>query len=84
MPDSRRGSNSRLEIWFKDEIENTLSAIDLANEELFEIVCVPEMQLYRQGYQAALRAVAEAFGIRRELTANGTGRSPNIIDANPR
>lgn len=59
-------SGSGLNVWFRDDVKNTLSAIDAANAELFEAIDTPEMRLYRQGYQAALRAIAEAFGFRYE------------------
>ena len=75
---------SRLNVWFKDDIQNALSAIDSANADLFQTINTPEMQLYRRGYEAALRAMAEAFGLRYD-TANCLRQDlADIIDVTPR
>jgi hypothetical protein len=58
--------SSGLNVWFKDDIQNALRAIDTANADLFKTINTPEMHFYRRGYEAALRAIAEAFGIRYE------------------
>jgi hypothetical protein len=76
-------SNSGLNVWFKDDVQNALRAVESANAGLFEIIDTPEMQLYRQGYEAALRAVAEAFGIRQEPFTRQRDEAPAFIDVTP-
>lgn len=76
-------SNSGLNVWFKDDVQNALRAVESANAGLFEIINTPEMQLYRQGYEAALRAVAEAFGIRQEPLTYRRDEAPAFIDVSP-
>jgi hypothetical protein len=56
--------------WFRDDINNALRAIDSASAEVFDLVRTPEMELYRRGYEAALRSMAEAFGIHYTPWAN--------------
>jgi hypothetical protein len=58
-----QGTQRGLKIWFRDEIQNTLVAVDMANLDLFSSIDSPEMQMYRRGYVAAMRAVAAAFGL---------------------
>lgn len=52
-----------LKVWFRDEIYNTINAVDIANRDIAEGVPTQEMIIYRRGYVAALRAVAAAFGL---------------------
>jgi basic membrane lipoprotein Med (substrate-binding protein (PBP1-ABC) superfamily) len=80
---SSQYTGSGLNVWFKDDIKNTLSAIDSANAELFKAIDTPEMRLYRQGYEAAIRAIAEAFGMKYESTTRRREESPAIIDVTP-
>ena len=75
---SSQYSHSTFNVWFKDDIQHALRAVDTANAALLEVINTPEMRLYRQGYEAALRAVAEAFGVSPEL---GTQHKPG--DAAP-
>ena len=58
-----QGNQRGLKVWFKDEIQNALMAVDTANLDLASSIDCPEMQIYRKGYTAAIRAVAAAFGI---------------------
>lgn len=58
-----QGAQRGLKVWFRDEIQNTLVAIDTANLDLVSAIDSAEMQIYRKGYAAAIRAVAAAFGI---------------------
>jgi len=53
-----------LSIWFRDGIEDILLAIDEANLDMVSRFDTPEMRIYRQGFAAAISAVATAFGIR--------------------
>lgn len=80
---SSQYSSSGLDVWFKDDIKNTLRAIDSANAEVFNTIDTSEMQLYRQGYEAAIRAIAEAFGIRYDPSARHHEETPAIIDVTP-
>ncbi len=75
-------SSPGLEVWFRDDIQNTLRAVDSANSDLFKTISTPEMRLYRQGYEAAIRAIGEAFGIRYK-PANPHDQTPTIIDVTP-
>jgi len=54
---------SGIGVWFKEEVENTIRAVDLANLDVAQHIRTPEMQLYRLGYEAAIDALASAFGI---------------------
>jgi len=51
-------------IYFWDEIANILLAIDEANLDMTARFDAPEVRIYRQGFAAALTAVATAFGLR--------------------
>ena len=53
-----------LGIWFKDGIKDILLAIDEANLDMVNRFDGPEVRIYRQGFSAAISAVATAFGIR--------------------
>jgi len=55
-----------LNVWFRDDIKNALVAVDSANLDIASVVDTPEVRIYRRGYEAAIRAVAAAFGIRME------------------
>ncbi len=65
--------SSGIGVWFEKEIENALKAIDFANKDVSELVPTPEMQVYRQGYQAAINAMAASFGVnyRADAPLNG-------------
>ena len=67
MINQRKSSNKRLSsgigVWFEQEIENTLQAIDAANLDVAEFVPTQEMRIYRKGYAAAINAVAAALGL---------------------
>ena len=54
---------SGIGVWFEQEIENALRAIDIANEDVANLVPTPEMQVYRKGYTAAINALAATFGV---------------------
>ena len=77
----------RLDIWFSDGIENILLAIDEANLDIVSRFDAPEVRIYRQGFTAALGAVATAFGIssapfgsRRTLEAVGRELPIQVAD----
>jgi hypothetical protein len=57
-------ATSGLRVWFRDEIEHTIEAVDLANRDIARHINTPEMTMYRMGYEAAIEAFATAFGIR--------------------
>ena len=59
----RRTRSCGFKIWFRDEIENVIHAVDAANSDIASCIDTPEMALYRKGYEAALHAVAQALGI---------------------
>jgi hypothetical protein len=58
-----QGTQRGLKVWFRDEIQNALMAVDAANLDLASEVDTPEVHIYRKGYTAAIRAVAAAFGV---------------------
>jgi hypothetical protein len=62
-----REEETGLGIWFKDGIENILLAIDEANLDMVSRFDAPEVRIYRQGFAAAISAVATAFGIRSDM-----------------
>lgn len=50
-------------VWFRDEIEAIIRAVDVANMDVARHIETPEMRLYRLGYEAAIDALATAFGV---------------------
>ncbi|GEM_PF-2935625 len=58
-----QGTQRGLKVWFRDEIQNALMAVDTANQDLVSNIDSVEVQIYRKGYAAAIRAIAAAFGI---------------------
>jgi hypothetical protein len=50
-------------VWFRDDIMDALAAVDSANWDVAQHIDSPEMRLYRKGYEAAIAAVAMAFGL---------------------
>jgi hypothetical protein len=69
-----------LGIWFKDGIENILLAIDEANLDMVSRFDAPEVRIYRQGFAAAIHAVATAFGIRYAPPRIRPTQTANILD----
>ena len=69
-----------LGIWFKDGIENILLAIDEANLDMVSRFDAPEVRIYRQGFAAAISAVATAFGIRYASPRAKPAQTANILD----
>ncbi len=82
MANSSQYCSSGLNFWFRDDIKNALRAVDSANAEVFKVVNTPEMQLYRRGYAAAIRSIAEAFGIHYISPVYGE-EMPAIIEVIP-
>ena len=68
-----------LGIWFKDGIEDILLAIDEANLDMVSRFDAPEVRIYRQGFAAAISAVATAFGIRYVPSHTMAGRAESIV-----
>ncbi len=54
---------SRPGVWFRDDILDTLAAVDAANWDIAQHIDSREMLLYRMGFEAAIQAVAAAFGL---------------------
>ena len=50
-------------VWFPNEILNALAAVERANADVAAAVNTPEMALYRRGWEAAIGAMAAAFGL---------------------
>jgi len=69
-----------LGIWFKDGIENILLAIDEANLDMVSHFDAPEVRIYRQGFAAAISAVATAFGIRHASLQTTPTQTAHILD----
>lgn len=67
-----------LGIWFKDGIKDILLAIDEANLDMVSRFDTPEVRIYRQGFAAAINAVATAFGIR-YVPSQTTGHAKSIV-----
>jgi hypothetical protein len=69
-----------LKVWFRDEIQNALTAVDTANMDLASSIDSPEIQIYRKGYAAAIRAVAAAFGVPYSPQTLST-TEPEVVDS---
>ncbi len=65
-----------LRVWFRDEIENTVLAVDRANLDIAQHIPTEQMHLYRAGFEAAVDAILGAFGIayRRPVRQVDAGR----------
>ena len=50
-------------MWFRDDVERVLLAVDRANLDIAQRIPTQEMALYRAGFEAAIEATAGAFGI---------------------
>jgi hypothetical protein len=50
-------------IWYRDDILDVLSSVDAANWDIARHIATPQMRIYRQGFEAALQAIAAAFGL---------------------
>jgi hypothetical protein len=61
MPFSRKPV--RPGVWYRDDVCDLLDALDIANADVAQYVPTPEMTLYRAGYEAAITAMALAFGL---------------------
>lgn len=75
-----REEETGLGIWFKDGIENILLAIDEANLDMVSRFDAPEVRIYRQGFAAAISAVATAFGIRYAPSQTATGHGKSVVN----
>lgn len=53
----------RTEVFWREDIQSILRAIDCANASLAAHVPVAEVAIYRAGFAAALQAVATSFGV---------------------
>lgn len=69
-----------LGIWFKDGIENILLAIDETNLDMVSRFDSAEVRIYRQGFAAAISAVATAFGIRYASSQVTTGDARRVVN----
>lgn len=67
-------------IWPKDSIKNTLSAIDTHNLGVVSPYDIPEVKIYRQGFEAAINAMAEAFHIKYVSPQADSIKTGNILD----
>lgn len=63
---------SGIEVWFKEDIENIILAVDQANRDVAKHIDTPGMAMCRMGFEAALEAVSATFGIAYERTVNIT------------
>jgi hypothetical protein len=54
-----------LKLWFQDDVENILEALDVASDRAMVqfIPVTPQASAYRQGFADALEAIGAAFGI---------------------
>jgi len=58
-----QAKSSGLGVWFTDEIKNALLSVAAAHLDVAECIDTPEMRLYHKGFEAAVKAMALAFGI---------------------
>jgi hypothetical protein len=68
-----------LDMWFKDDLRNILLSINASSAATARWSSDPQMVAYRQGYQAALAAVAIACGIASDLINVGSGHAPMTV-----
>lgn len=66
-------------ICYKDEIKNILLALDLTNADAMDYPNTAEKRAYREGFEAAIRSVAAALGIRL-ISSMTESHTPQIID----
>ncbi len=52
-----------LDMWFRDDIRNILIGIEVASAQTFGDLSDGEQLAFRNGFRAALLAVAASFGI---------------------
>jgi len=50
-------------IWYRNDILDVLSSVDAANWDIARHIATPQMRIYRQGFEAAMQAIAAAFGL---------------------
>ncbi len=66
-------------ICYKDEIKNILLGLDMANSAAMDCLDTAEKRAYREGFEAAIRSVAAALGIRL-ISSIAEIHTPQIID----
>ena len=69
-----------LGIWFRDDIENILLAVDEANLDMVSRFDAPEVRIYRRGFAAAISAMAVAFGIRLATAAQESSCAWTLLE----
>lgn len=55
------------ELWLRGDLANVLRAIDASNAELSAAIPVAQVAAYRAGFVCALRAVAAALNVDRDV-----------------
>jgi len=64
-----------LEIWLKSDVLRILRGVNSANRDIADEINTREMRIYRRGFEAALKATAEAFGIPWEAVSTDSRKS---------
>ena len=59
---------SGIGVWFEQQIEDALQAVNEANEDIADLVPTAEMRIYRRGYVAAINAISATFGCNYKAT----------------
>lgn len=67
-------------VWFRDDISDALDAVDAANWDVARHIDTPEMLLYRMGFEAAIRAMATAFGLDYTPRSRPGERKLRVVD----
>lgn len=70
-----------LDMWFKDDIRNMLLGIDFASMQNVSGLSSAEQTAFRNGFRAALLAVAASFGIvERDAPPLTPGTTPRLAE----
>lgn len=69
-----------LDMWFKDDIRNVLIGIEFASAQAFSNLTDSEQLAFRNGFCAALLAVAASFGIVEREPPTLTQLRPPMLD----
>jgi hypothetical protein len=62
MSPFRAQRDMRYEVYFSEHILEALTAVESANWDLASHIEGDSVELYRQGFETAMRAIAAAFG----------------------
>ncbi len=72
-------------VWYRNDILDILTAVDEANWDVAQHIGTPQMRLYRKGFEAAVQAIAAAFGLAyKSRVGDSSQSSPEPMSGEPR